>query len=106
MVSMDSISESENSVVLRLQVKPNSKKQEIVLDSLDKKITIFVKAPPDKGKANKELLKFMAKILEKNTSEISIVAGLTSRDKTIIIRNNTKQNVERKILEFGDHRFC
>ena len=100
MISRDTISESENNVVLQLQVKPNSKKQEIVVDSLDKKITIFVKAQPDKGKANKELIKFMAKILEKTTSDISIVAGQTSRDKTIIVRNDTKQNVERKILEF------
>lgn len=100
MVSRDTISESENNVVLQLQVKPNSKKQEIVVDSLDKKITIFVKAQPDKGKANKELLKFMAKILEKTTSDISIIAGQTSRDKTIIVKNDTKQNVERKILEY------
>ena len=100
MVSKDTISESENNVVLQLQVKPNSKKQEIVVDSLDKKITIFVKAQPDKGKANKELLKFMAKILEKTTSDISIIAGQTSRDKTIIVKNDTKQNVERKILEY------
>lgn len=100
MVTRDTISESENNVVLHLQVKPNSKKQEIVVDSFDKKITIFVKAQPDKGKANKELLKFMAKILEKTTSDISIVAGQTSRDKTLIVKNDTKQNVESKILEF------
>ncbi len=100
MVSRDVISESENNVFLQLQVKPNSKKQEIVVDSLDKKITIFVKAQPDKGKANKELLKFMTKILDKTSSDISIVAGQTSRDKTIIVKNDTKQNVERKILEF------
>ncbi|MCK5298482.1 MAG: YggU family protein [Candidatus Heimdallarchaeota archaeon] len=100
MVSRNTISESDNNVVLQLQVKPNSKKQEIVVDSLDKKITIFVKAQPDKGKANKELLKFMAKILEKTTSDISIIAGQTSRDKTIIVKNDTKQNVERKILEY------
>lgn len=100
MVTRDTISESENNVVLHLQVKPNSKKQEIVVDSFDKKITIFVKAQPDKGKANKELLKFMAKILEKTTSDISIVAGQTSRDKTLLVKNDTKQNVESKILEF------
>ena len=100
MVSRDAISESENNVVLHLQVKPNSKKQEIVVDLFDKKITIFVKAQPDKGKANKELLKFMAKILEKTTSDISIVAGQTSRDKTLLVKNYTKQNVESKILEF------
>ena len=100
MVTRDTISESENNVVLHLQVKPNSKKQEIVVDSFDKKITIFVKAQPDKGKANKELLKFLAKILEKTTSDISIVAGQTSRDKTLIVKNDTKQNVESKIFKF------
>ena len=38
--------------------------------------------------------------MEKTTSDISIVAWQTSRDKTIIVRNDSKQNVERKILEF------
>ncbi|NHJ33250.1 MAG: YggU family protein [Asgard group archaeon] len=92
------ISESKKGVVLRLQVKPNSKKQELVIDSSNS-ITIFVKAPPDKGKANKELLKFIAKILKKSSSEITIVAGLTSRDKTIVIQNDDKLSIQKKLIE-------
>ncbi|MBK5112518.1 MAG: YggU family protein [Candidatus Heimdallarchaeota archaeon] len=100
MISRDIISESEGNVILQLQVKPNSKKQEITLDSLDRKIAVFVKAPPDKGKANKELLKFIARILEKNSTDILIIAGQTSRDKTVLIKNALIQNVERKIIEY------
>jgi uncharacterized protein (TIGR00251 family) len=100
MISRDIISESEGNVILQLQVKPNSKKQEITLDSLDRKIAVFVKAPPDKGKANKELLKFITRILEKNSTDILIIAGQTSRDKTVLIKNDLIQNVERKIIEY------
>jgi uncharacterized protein (TIGR00251 family) len=99
MISRDIISETESNVILHLQVKPNSKKQELLLDSLDGKIVVFVKGPPDKGKANKELIKFLAKILEKNSSDIVIVAGQTSRDKTVLIKNDLVHNIERKIIE-------
>jgi len=99
MISREIISEFENHVILRLHVKPGSKKQELVVDSLNKEIMVFIKAPPDKGKANKELIKFLAKILGKNSSEISIITGQTSRDKTIKINNYTIREVERKITE-------
>ena len=99
MISKNAIQESENNVIVKLHVKPSSKKQELFLDSIDKKIVVFVKAPPDKGKANKELIKFIAKILGKNSSDITIIAGQTSQDKTIKINNSTISDIERKIAE-------
>ncbi len=99
MISKKTIQESQNHVILQVHVKPGSKKQELILDPIDKKIVILVKAPPDKGKANKELIKLLAKILGKSSSEISIIAGQTSRDKTIKIENYTIRDIERKIVE-------
>ena len=99
MISREIISETKGNVILHLQVKPNSRKQEFLLDSLDGKIVIYVKGPPDKGKANKELIKFLARILEKNSSDIVIIAGQTSRDKTVLIKNDLMQNIERKIID-------
>ena len=72
-------------IILKLFVKPNSQTQKLEFDSIDNKPIVFLKSPPDKGKANKELIKFLAKYLDLSTSEISIIAGHTSREKTLIL---------------------
>ena len=90
-------SESEKGTILYLIVKPNSRKQELLYDSLTDTITVCVKSPPDKGKANKELLKFLAKYLEKSSSEMQIVKGHTSRDKAILILNADITTIRNKI---------
>jgi uncharacterized protein (TIGR00251 family) len=44
-----------------------------------------IKAPPEAGKANHELIAFLAKTLGVKKSEISCVSGLTSRQKTLAL---------------------
>ncbi|MBI1215965.1 MAG: DUF167 domain-containing protein [Alphaproteobacteria bacterium] len=44
-----------------------------------------VSAPPEDGKANKELLKMMAREWKLPKSSLQIIAGETSRQKTILI---------------------
>lgn len=69
---------------IKIKVIPNASKNKIVerdQDSMKVKIT----ATPDKGKANKELIKFLAKELGINKSKIKIIKGEKSRDKIIEI---------------------
>ncbi|MBW2996398.1 DUF167 domain-containing protein [Candidatus Woesearchaeota archaeon] len=63
---------------LKITVKPNSPKNQIKIE--DNKVKLYIKAPPEKGKANKEVIKFFSKLLKK---DIKIIAGLTSRQKLI-----------------------
>jgi uncharacterized protein (TIGR00251 family) len=68
---------------LNIFIKPNSSKSQILgFDSNKKALKIAVKAPPEKGKANQELIKFLSKLLKK---KIRIVKGLKSREKIISI---------------------
>lgn len=46
----------------------------------------YLKSPPEKGKANQELIKLLAKLLHIGQENISIVSGLTSRNKRMSIR--------------------
>ena len=46
--------------VIEVIVKPQAGKTEIIKQSTNQ-LTIAVKAPPEEGKANKELLKFLSK---------------------------------------------
>ncbi|MBT3985564.1 YggU family protein [archaeon] len=65
---------------MKVRVKPNSKKQEVIEEN--GVITVYLKAQPEKGKANKELLKILKKHFKK---EVRIKSGFTSKEKTIIL---------------------
>lgn len=68
---------------LHIIVKPNAKKTEILsFDPLTKIVKIAVAAPADKDKANKELLKFVSRILKK---KVSFVTGLRNKEKILEI---------------------
>ncbi len=69
--------------VLRIIVKPNSPKSEITaVDEARNALRVSIKAPPDKGKANKEVIKFFSKLLKK---KVEIVSGLKSKEKMLRI---------------------
>ena len=63
-----------------LKVKPNSSNNKIIRWGPDYKVN--VKAVADKGKANKELVKFLKKKLKK---KVRILSGFKSRTKTLEI---------------------
>jgi len=67
-----------------VQIIPNSSRNEIIQQA-DNYLKIKIKAAPVKGKANKELLKFLAKIYKKPVSQIEIIKGLTTKNKLIRI---------------------
>jgi len=72
---------------MRLEIKvfPKSKEEKIVIDHGMTKV--YVKAVPDKGKANKEVIKLLAKKYKVKKSEVSIIRGLTVRNKLIEIKD-------------------
>ncbi len=78
-----------NKNYLRIKVIPNSNTNEIkeimTDDSGEETIKIKIKAVPEKGKANAELIKFLSKELEIKKSNISILSGKTDRIKLIKI---------------------
>lgn len=72
-------------VYLRIKVSPNSS-QTIYRSRLeDDTIKIDLKAQPEKGKANKELIKYLKKIFEVNKENVKILSGLTDRLKLVKI---------------------
>ena len=88
---------TSNGVRIKIVVKPNSKQSGIKIDTEEKYLKISVKSPPDKGKANKELLKLLAKRLELSLTNLAIISGQTSRDKIILVTNISLQDIQKKI---------
>ncbi len=65
--------------ILKVLIKPNSPKNQILgFDENKKALRISIKAVPEKGKANQELVKFISKLLKK---KVEIIKGLKSREK-------------------------
>ena len=65
---------------IKVIVKPRSSKNEFYFDKEKNVYVARIKESPEKGKANKELIKFLGKELKK---KIEIVKGLRSREKVI-----------------------
>lgn len=81
-----------NNGYLRIKVIPRSQKNEIADifkdEEGEKTIKIRIKAPPEKGKANAELIKFLSKTFNIKRDTISIISGKTDRLKLIKISEN------------------
>lgn len=68
-------------MILSIKVKPSSSKSEF--DALTN--IAHLKASPEKNKANIELIRLLAKHFKISSSQIKILRGLTSKEKTIEI---------------------
>lgn len=60
-------------------------------------LRVRVAAPPVKGKANKELIAFLAQKLGLSKGDLTILKGHTSRNKVISIASLTREELTRRL---------
>ena len=72
------------SLTLKLKVVPSSSRDSIE-GWLDDRLKIKVMAPPEKGKANKAVIKLLQRSLSLDKASITLESGSTSSHKTIVI---------------------
>jgi uncharacterized protein (TIGR00251 family) len=82
--------ETAEGVVLRVYVKPKSKRYHIELEGDE--VVISCREAPVKGKVNKELIKELSRLFNRN---VELVSGFTSRHKKILISNIEAAEVKR-----------
>lgn len=70
-----------------LKVFPQSGRQALVLDKSGI-LKCFILAAPEDGKANKEIIEFIARLLGLKKQDIEIVGGLLARKKRVVIQTN------------------
>ena len=70
--------------LLKIKVIPSSSRTELILDG--GKARVYLRAVPDKNKANQELIKFFKKELKLS---VEIKSGMKTREKTLRILNNS-----------------
>ncbi len=71
-------------MIIKVKVKPNSKKESIKQISTDI-LEIRVTVPPEKGKANQKVIELIADFYKISKSKVKIKKGETSREKFIEI---------------------
>ena len=69
---------------MELKVFPKSSQEKLVVDG--DLIKAYVKAPPDKGKANKALVELLAREYKVPKSSIKIIKGQTGRNKVVEVK--------------------
>jgi len=70
-------------MLLTVHATPNAKKTEITGWLDDNTVKIKIAAPPREGKANEELIHFLAEYYKKPKSSIKLVRGAMTRIKQV-----------------------
>jgi uncharacterized protein (TIGR00251 family) len=87
-----------DSTVTRLQVRviPGASRTEIT-GFTDGVLRVKVAAPPDRGKANRELIDYLSGILDIKKSSLHLLKGHISRNKVIAIDGLSLIEIMRRI---------
>ncbi len=81
---------------LPVKVTPNASRNEII--GLVNGVWKFkIAAPPDRGKANKELLDFLKDELGIRKDDLNILKGQTTHNKLIAIRGLTQEEIIKRL---------
>jgi len=77
-----------------LHLKVSTRKKQFRLNWKENVLYVEIKSNPEKGKANKEIVKELKKFFE---SEIKIISGFKSKEKIVEI-NSSKTKVMEKLM--------
>jgi len=83
-------------VKLKIKVIPSSSK-DCIAGWLQDTLKVKVKAPPEKGKANKAVIKMLEKSLALPKGSVNIASGSTSCHKIIEINTNDDTATNKKL---------
>ncbi len=94
---LNAISSVDNNVFIDIEVSPNSNKFQISgFNEWRNRFEIRIKQVPQKGRANKEIVKELSKIFN---CEVSISKGEKSSQKTIVCYNVSSEDILEKLIE-------
>ena len=67
-------------------------------------VKIRLAAPPVDGKANRELIDYIAKLLSVPKSKVHIQSGLTSKRKVVLVENDDGRKLREILSSFERNR--
>lgn len=84
----------DDHIILRIRLSPNASSCAIKGEHGDA-LKISVISVPEKGKANKELIDFLAKTLKLPKSDFKIISGELDRIKKVLIKTTDEEKIEK-----------
>ena len=96
MNNMVLLRESKKGLTFDIQVIPHASRAEIA-GVQEGALKVKVTAPPVEGAANEACIKLLAKELGLKKSQMEISCGAKSRNKTVVIKDISKKELEKKI---------
>jgi uncharacterized protein (TIGR00251 family) len=93
----DAIRSTKEGSVIDFEVSPGSKSVEVPsgYNQWRKRIEVRLKAQPEKGKANDELIRALADIFKIPSTSVEIASGATNSRKTVLIRGISAEAVAK-----------
>ena len=90
------LTDADDGAMLKIRAKPRADR-DAILEVRDGALLVAVTDPPEKGKANKALLKALAQRLDVAKSSLTIASGETHRDKRIHIAGLSVAQVRERL---------
>ena len=84
---------SKDGILLNLRVPPGAKTSALGGLYGEGAVKLAVAAPPVDGKANAEVERFLAGLLGVTQSAVAVVRGVSSRDKSVLVRGCREDEV-------------
>jgi uncharacterized protein (TIGR00251 family) len=91
------LSWDSNSLTIQVVARPGASRRRIISVN-PRGVVVALNSPPEKGRANEELIDFLARSVSVPRSTITIVRGDTSRHKTIRITVRDPSRVAAVLL--------
>ena len=90
----------EEQATIVVQVQPNASQNRVA--RFESGVWhLRIAAPPVKGKANQELLRFLSDVLEISQTSLTIEKGLTNKRKVIAVTGLTQEQVGGRLAQFA-----
>ncbi len=64
-------------------------------------LKIAVRQAPERGKANKQVLKLLAAALDLRPADVEVFSGHTTRDKWVLVRGLDEPTLRANLVRFG-----
>ena len=90
---------SKEKLRISVHVNPNAGQNKVV-GFQDGLLKIMIAAPPTKGKANQDLLRFLSDLLGISKSNLAIKKGETSKKKIVAISGLSQSEVLRLLEKY------
>ncbi len=90
------LQQSDLGVLVPVKVVPGASRSRVV-GILDGALKVAVAAPPEKGKANKALIKILAEIFDLPKNRVSIEHGQSSHHKIVLLHGADADHVRDRL---------